>query len=160
MHNSQWGWRSEVDIRQKDRMSRLFSRWNRWKPQNFFGTEWQKDILFSRWNHGKAQKFWDCFLTTSPLRGTPPKNYLIIFKRRAMALRAFYFGQKNRRTYFFFIPVCFIPSVAERFFTTSSLRASYGEARNRVPASRHTLLAHSWALRGSPIHCVAGGEFG
>ena len=40
--------------------------------------------------------------------------------------------------------------------TTSPLRGSYGEARNRVPAGRHTLLAHSWALRGSPFQGIGG----
>ena len=38
------------------------------------------------------------------------------------------------------------------FFTTSSLRDSYGEARNRV------FLTTSRLRRTPPIHFVAGGE--
>ena len=37
----------------------------------------------------------------------------------------------------------FYPLSRGAIFYTSRLRGSYGEARNRVPAGRHTLLAHS-----------------
>ena len=47
------------------------------------------------------------------------------------------FRQNDRRDMFFLYPCGGIS------LTTSRLRRSYGEARNRVPASRHTLLAHS-----------------
>jgi hypothetical protein len=38
----------------------------------------------------------------------------VVFAQKPLKLAEIFFGQKNRRTYFFFIPVCLIPSVAER----------------------------------------------
>ena len=72
---------SVLEIRQNDRMNRLFSRRKR----------------------GKALNFWDSFLTTSPLRGTPPFHF--VAGGELLALVGF----------------VLIPSVAERFFTPPSL---------------------------------------
>ena len=124
---------------------------------------------FSRWNHWKTQESWKLFSRGKALKLAEILRQIFYFnplsrKRQpplkrwaAVALRVSFFGQNDRmnirltrwKTQDFLWIV---------FFTTSRLRRSYGEARNRVPASRHTLLAHSWALRGSPIHFVAGGE--